>query len=284
MIAEGSDVLDPDNPYSLQQILPDEMAKALETIPLEFYSYNERELRNRVKPPLEVGRLRINFWFEYNQATEESRKMTVRNMTTGACSLNYFYNVILKNPSWLGFITTPPAEYQLAVQEMHERGFNRLSEVLDLPLMEKVPVTIKEKNPETGKTETRTEIIEKVNTNLIDKITKITNMFDLRIKGAIVQRLKIDQRNVNVNVDGSGGLPFRPEQTMAQLEAMEKKIERLRSHISEVETIDADTEEPDSASTEEIIAELNSATGPSLAEEPTDSAAKQDQPAKSGDH
>lgn len=272
MMIDESHLLDEDNPFSLLELCPPAVKEAIEKLPIRFYKYSEMQLRKAANPSAEIARLRMSFWDEYLRASDERRAMNVRAITRGVCSHNYFYEVVLANENWVGYITTPPADYQLAIREMLELSWDRIREVLLLPITEKIPLKKTVVNDE-GKSETVYEIIEKPNTKLIGEIRQITNMLDLRVKGAIMQKMQIEQRNLNINANADDPNVFLADATMAQLESMEKKIARMRGSMEEVEKLDAAKDTEIAGVSETLEAE----SGPEFAEEPTSPAAEEDQ-------
>lgn len=239
MMLDDSHVFDGDNPFSLLELCPPAVKAAIERLDPKYYKMSELELRRFAKPSAEIARLRMSFWDEYLRASEDKRNMDVRAITRGVCSHNYFYEVVLANENWLGYITIPPSDYQLAIREMLELSWDRIREVLLLPITEKVPMKTSVYNEEKKRYETFCEIVEKPNTKLIGEIRQITNMLDLRIKGAVLQRMQIEQRNLNINASADDPNVFLADATMAQLESMEKKIARMRGEMNDVEKLDA---------------------------------------------
>ncbi len=277
MMVDESGLLDEDNPFSLLELCPPPVREAMEKLDTKFYKISELQLRKLANPSAEIARLRMSFWDEYLRASAEKRKMDVRSITRGVCSHNYFYEVILQNENWVGYITTPPADYQLAIREMLELSWDRIREVLLLPITEKVSVRRTIKN-EDGKIEMHIDLVEKPNTSLIAEIRQITNMLDLRVKGAIMQKMQITQKNLNVNMNADDPNIFLADATMAQLEAMEKKITRMRGSMEEVEMLDAAKD----SHPEETV--LDIPCGSNLAEESVDAAAEENQREKTVDN
>lgn len=231
--------MDPDNPYNLMALVPRSLADAIQNLEPKFLGLSEGELRALAKPSAEVSRLRLNFWDEYERAVSQQRGMRLDSIMKGVCNKAYFYEKILHNQKWLAYVTIPPADYSLAIREMLELGWDRVREVLLLPITEKVSVKKTVENPLTGKYEVQYEIEDRPNTRLIGEINKMVSMLDLRVKGAIVQKMQIDQRNLNYNVDGTvqESSPFLADATMGQLDAMEKKIARLRGEMESLENV-----------------------------------------------
>lgn len=239
MISVDSSPFDPENPWSLFNLVPAPIKEAVENIDPRFYSYSEMELRQKAKPTAQHCRIRISFWDEYLRAVEQKRPMYISSIIKGACSPEFFYSTIIRNQQLLAYITIPPADYQLALREMLELGWDRMREVLMMPMTSKVPVQIRTKDEETGKIITTTELIETPNTKLIAEMRAIVQQLDQRIKGAVMQRMQIDQRNLNLNVNSPPGASdsFLPTTSMEQLEAMSKKIQAMKSEMQEVELL-----------------------------------------------
>lgn len=262
-IVDETSILDADNPYSILNLVPPLLREAIDNLSTNYYGLSERDLRRKINPCPEVARLRLNFWDEYERAVSQKRKMDLLSLTKGVCSNDYFYTKILKNPDWVAFMTIPPADYQLALREMLELGWDRIREVLLLPITEKIQLKTSVKGAD-GKQETVYEIIERTNTKLIGEIRQMVGMIDLRVKGAILQKVQVEQRNLNVNVHTDDASPYLATQTMGQLEAMEQRVARLKS---EMEDLDAATEKGDILEAGDGLDGESSATSPSAAED-----------------
>ena len=264
LIPTDASPYDEDNPYSLINLVSPMLRKAIENLPIRHFRYNEKELRRSAKPSPEICRLRISFWDEYLLAIEQQRKMEVINVVKGVCSVPFFYDVLVRDPNILAYIVVAPADYQLAMREMLELGWSRMREVLEMDLELEEPYNAKVFNEETGKTETVTKFRKVPNIALIGQMRALVQMLDMRIKGAVIQRMQIDQRNLNLNATvGSGGQPALADMTLQQLEAMEKRIEQMRSAMDGVEMLNGSSEETpdrveitigDSRQTEETVA------------------------------
>src|SRR4051794_12800675 len=81
---------DKENPRSLINLLPTNVARALEVIPEDMLLQNEEELRKLVNPDVLEERLRIAFWSEYDAAQRQQRKMRIASVYGGLCSSTYF--------------------------------------------------------------------------------------------------------------------------------------------------------------------------------------------------
>lgn len=168
---------------SVTSFLPPKLREAISHLPTEVYELDERELTKLIWPkgdPDETSsRLRVAFWAEYDrvQANKESR-MDISRVTDGVCTLRYFYSKFILDQRRLAWILQPTVDYTLSIKEMHVLGMTAMRRALALDA---------------------TAISGKPNVKLIEAQFKIMQHIDMRIKGAIVQR--IDQRNLNVNVN-----------------------------------------------------------------------------------
>jgi len=281
MLQETASPMDPDNPYSLLNLATSEIIQALDKLPTKYYRYSEHELVEIAKPSVEIARLRLNFWDEYMRAVDQQRKMNVLSITTGVCSAIYFYDIAIKKESWLAYITTPPPDYSLALREMLELGWSKLRKVLEFPITVQASLKYSEVDKETGKTSMHTKVVEVPNTRLISEMRAIVQMLDQRVKGAITQKMQIEQKNMNINVPGDN--VFLADASMAQLEAMERKIDRMKAGMYEVESYHGNQEDAliaaESAENFASVKEgyyTRTADGPYLAEEAAPSSAAED--------
>lgn len=227
--ASKVDPLDPTNPLSILTMVTPKMRVAIEDLDPKFANYCERDLRRAAKPSPEVCRLRINFWDEYNKVMDAGGgKITIYNIIRGACTEGFFYDVVMKDPKMLAYVTIPPADYQLTLRDMLTRAWDRLDEVLETPLTTEKSIRCGFDNT------TRMPIyktVDVVNIPLIGEIRAITQMLDLRIKGAIIQRLQVQSHNVTQSLNDIG---FE-NATLDQLEAMEKRVHSMAKLIDKSE-------------------------------------------------
>jgi hypothetical protein len=89
-------------------------------------------------------------------------------------------------------------------------------------------------------------------------------MVDLRVKGAVIQRLNVEQKSLNMNVDASSsvkGLSGRmDEYSLEELERMERSLKRINTRVNE-QVLELPVEsqfqiEQDLKRNEEVILEL----------------------------
>ena len=95
------------------------------------------------------------------------------------------------------------------MRHLLHRGTDRLYEIMELPFVDA-----------DGRT----------NTAAIAQFLKVFQMIDLRVKGAVTQRVQIEQKSLNVNTtvmsdDNAGRLLESLD--MSELETLEKKLNRI---------------------------------------------------------
>ena len=175
-------------------------------------------------------RVRLAFWDSYSQATLRGKQMKFSQfVNVNSIYMEDFTKRYLATPGHkLAYILRSPQKYGAAMRSLLNRGVERLEEIMNLPFI----------NEKTGK----------VDTALIAQILKATQLIDLRVKGAIVQKMQIQQQNLNYDVTGNSQLAQDQSVTkelanmsMAELERLEKKLQKVE--LLEARLTDEDREE-----------------------------------------
>jgi hypothetical protein len=199
-------------------LLPRFIQDAVLKLPVEYLELDERGLKQLVfgdpdaVPAQTHERLRISLWDEYDRAVRHREKMIdISRAIHGTCTMGFFVNKFIADPTNVAYIIQPPTDYTKSIKEMVQMGMTQLREVMAMPNVNKKG---------------------EPNTKLIEAKTKIFQHLEMRLKGAIIQR--IDQRNINVNFDGEGPAPFKDasdpltmDEVDAKLKALEQESERL---------------------------------------------------------
>jgi hypothetical protein len=201
-------------PRALINLVPPGVAAHLMTASgshSDYFGQAERDLYQRLKsdgfqPNATDNRLRLAFWNEYERAQTHQDKMNVDSIIDGVCSRSYFYGRYLTNAAKVAWLSTPPASYKVIAEEALAFGYEQLREILDLPI----------KNETTGRLDVK----------LMELKAKIVAMLDVRVKGAVVQ--KVEQKNMNLNVSTSDGQVAKMAigQSMSDIEKRLKELER----------------------------------------------------------
>ena len=214
-------IFDENNPDSLFNVIPDRIKPVLRRLGPRMarvlYS-KEADLREYVQPDERDERVRLAFWDEYNHATQVGKKMSMAAILHGVMSWEAWVNVYEPNDKKMQWVFCAPVSYQVAMRNILQKGTDRLMEIMSLPIK---------------------DAKGNVDTKVVVNILKAFQLVDLRVKGAVAQKLHIQQQSVNLNhhVNSPGihvetGKPLNPLSLshlgLEELEALEKRIERAR--------------------------------------------------------
>lgn len=178
-------IFDRDNPYSLINIAPGCMANLMAKLaedPPNKLLLGEAVLRSKLRPDDQDERLRLQFWNEYEMATSKNRKMSIQNVIRGVCDHETFLYYYLTKPHKYTWLLLAPTNYVVTLRRILNNTLEGLLEASKMPVFDK-----------RGKP----------NVTAINQLIKIFQLVDLRVKGSIVQRVQVQQQNVNLNIDAT---------------------------------------------------------------------------------
>lgn len=201
-----------DNPDALINVLPMRLVPVLkrvrEKIPRILLA-DERDIRRYVEPTERCDRLRLSFWDEYNASTACSKRMSLQSILSGICAWESWITVYEPNDKRMVWLFTPPTNYVAMMRQILHRGTERLLEIMNLPMFN-----------DDGKVDVRTAQL----------VLRAWQLADMRVKGGVTQRVQIEQKSMNVNVDTD--INQMREQVnglqLHELEALERRIERAK--------------------------------------------------------
>lgn len=230
-------ITNPDNPSSLVSKAPPRIKSIVLRVAGLIASNNQKQeftLNQQTQPTERDMRLRLNFWDEYNYATACNLPMRMSAILQTTMPLEDWIGFYESNDKKMAYIFTAPKSYANAMRGILQKGLDRLEEIMSLPFYD----------AETGK----------VNTSVVAQVLKTFQLVDLRVKGAIVQKLQVDQRTVNVDVSQERMEQMQLQQlqslSLDELESLDQKItriEKVKAH--QIENL------PDHARTEVEILE-----------------------------
>jgi hypothetical protein len=197
------------NPKSVINVVPDRLREMMRKLPPELLGMSDREFRKHYEAPWTVEQLRIAFWDEFWITTDNNAKMMrAAAVYSKVCSKDTFYTYT-NNPVALAYIVRPPRDYVLSMRSLLDIGMERFYEILNLPL----------EGP-NGKIDTR----------LIGEIVKIVSLVDNRVKGAVAQKIMVDQttKTLSVNVNKNYEMPKSEAEIKRELIEIEKEIRQLK--------------------------------------------------------
>lgn len=205
---------DPDNPNALINRIPPRLQPILERIRTKLPKtllLPEREIRKYCDPDERDERVRLSFWDEYNAATSADKRMSLQSVICGACSWEGWVTAYEPNNKRMLWIFTPPTSYVAAMRHILHRGTERLLEIMNLPIVNK-----------DGDVDPRVATL----------ILKAWQLADMRMKGGIVQRMQVEQKSVNVNLNSDHHVDQIRSQVQSlqleDLETLERRIEKAK--------------------------------------------------------
>lgn len=181
----------------------------------ELFDISEARLKKKAKPEPQHTMLRLRFWQEYDIAQNGGRKMMLKDVTRGICSMEFWSRQVCTTPELVAYIITPPPSYLTKMQSMLDISLDGMTEILELPIKD-----------ERGKVDTR----------LIAEKVKIFQLLDLRVKGAIMQKVAIHQRiDQRTQITGGKEDPLS-KMDLNDLESLEANIQRVKKQIDRVQS------------------------------------------------
>lgn len=209
-----SHLYDTNNPHALVNVIPERLVPILQRVKDKLPRMllrTERELRTYCEPDERDDRVRLSFWDEYNAATAAGKRMSLQSIICGACSWEGWVTIYEPNPHKMMWIFTPPTSYVAAMRQILYRGTERLLEIMNMPMVDK-----------DGKVDTKVATL----------VLRAWQLADMRVKGGIVQRMQVEQKNLNLNMNADQSAEHARIQLQAlqleELEALERRIDKAK--------------------------------------------------------
>lgn len=201
------------NPKCVINLVSNRLRELMRELPPELLMMPINKLRKQLDPGWTVEQVRIAFWDEYFLTVDnDAETMRMSAVYGKVCAREHFYDYI-KHPLTLAYILQPPADYMYKMRAMLDMGLERFDEILRLPL----------ENPNGT-----------INTKLVSELVKVVALIDNRVKGAVAQKISIDQtsKNLNVNVTQKYEPPKSAREIQQELHDIEQEIKQLSSSPS----------------------------------------------------
>jgi hypothetical protein len=215
---------DQDNPRCVVNMLSEKLKERALELPTNILSLTDEMLEKAVEPTMVHENLRLAFWDEYFVAQDNQKKMRIESIYPRVCSRDYFYRVFIADDLSLAYMMRPPVEYQLKMRSLLELGHRQLEQVL------KMKLTNSKGQPDT---------------RLIAEVVKIVALLDNRVKGAVTQKLQIEQKTQVHNHN-----TYEAPKTMRDIENEINKIDREMQQLSKPERLFDDLEVIEAESTD----------------------------------
>lgn len=200
---EEISLMDTTDPLSVASLSSPAIKDAARAIPPETWGMTLEGLIIKAGITDTEAQMRLAFWDEYALSQDQKKKMNLMNVYRISSKM-YFYDNILRNPLKTAFLLTPPQKYQYKMREMLDMAHRRMREVLALPLTHR----------------------GQPNTRLIAEIVKIAILLENRVMGAVSQKLQVETKSLNVNVNTDRKSYFSVED---ELRAVERQLDDLRA-------------------------------------------------------
>jgi hypothetical protein len=207
-------IFDDANPDALINIVPTRMQAVLHRLKPKLprvLASTESELRKIIKPDERDERIRLAFWDEYNHSTHLKKQMSIAAMLHGIMSWEAWVTVYERSDRKMLWILNPPSSYQASMRRILHIGTERLLEIMQAPIYD-------------GK--------GRLDSKAVVSILKAFQLVDLRVKGAITQKVQIQQQSLNVHTSMQAAMPGDANVehlSLEDLEKLERRISRARS-------------------------------------------------------
>jgi hypothetical protein len=183
------------------------MRMAIEKCDVNDFEIGEEELRRKYNPDAFVCRLRTAFWREYDAAQAGFRDINVPNIAMMMGTPTATVMVHLKNPKHLPWILCAPASYDIILDEMYQRGMNRVAEIINVDFYK----------PDGS-----------VDKGLAELVLKAIAFVDMRKNGAVVQK------QLHVHTSTRDVKQFAKDITVKQID---ERIAELEQRLGTAEVV-----------------------------------------------
>lgn len=201
-------------------------------------------------------RIKHSLWHEYDRAMEEGRKMRLNNIIHGIMAHPNFKSY-LENKPRLEWVMRPPHNYWNEQRVLLEKSTMGLHEILDIPVVRRVCrchwhcLCARKGNRSFATAEDERDTVCLCKDKCICPPTfdvkmagikqKLHEMIELRVKGAILQRVRVDKQHLiaqiradkssteELNTETAKALPTTSVGIEEELKKLRGELKRLKS-------------------------------------------------------
>lgn len=170
-------------------------------LPGHYREMTTAEIRKEIKPDVLDYLLRSSFQEELHKAIEKDEPFNTSLVIKDYCVDSYFYSIYITNKHKLAWLLRPMPSTEQVKKALLCRAYERLSEILDLPLIDA-------KNKPIPK--------------MAEVILSTAKMIKETVEGAPIQRTESKTMNVSVKAP----LQINP---LSSLEEIDKKIQLIEA-------------------------------------------------------
>lgn len=197
--------------FDLVTILTGKFRQVVENVPPEFASYSEEELIKASRPNEIDWQLRLNLWKKVKEARLQKRNLTATEVYDGILSKQKFHETFMCNPARVAFVTRPVIPHQELYESLNRRAISKLLEMVN-----NMPIEPK----------------------YVSQILRIAEAAGNRAYGPVIQKMQIQSRNLNVEMDAKQLPPVEGQEDLTKkIEAMQAKLleqpREVSGHVEE---------------------------------------------------
>lgn len=175
----------------------------------DLLSMDEGTIKNKTCPSVTLMRIRMSFWSEYELAVSRGRRMKLSQIIGGICTELFFKKKILDDNMKVAFMLTPPSDYVVQVKESLQAGMETLRQIVSAKIVDDDGYLI----PRAA-----------------EIVLKTVALLDMRVKGAIVQR--VDQRTINYNKNEEVKTESTTFVLPRNLDELERELNDVRDRLA----------------------------------------------------
>lgn len=112
--------------------LPSQITDSLKLVPHELLELPFSEIEKKACADIDLRRLRISFWQEYDRSSRTGTGFNLANIYRGIMSMGAFRKNVLNNTYRTLYLTIPPPAYKVILEEMLHYGLMFEREILEM--------------------------------------------------------------------------------------------------------------------------------------------------------
>lgn len=228
-------VLDPDNPYSVINMCEGSLRRSILEIDPELFTLDYNEFKKKYAIPSVAMRLQESFYHEWQVCVAEGKKMSIKRICQGVCTVRLFdgrYTEPTRNSRYheLAWIVSPPENEASKMQEIINLGIDRMREIIQLPVVEQVPLRVAGKiiKDSDGKPRMKTTY----NRAVMSEIRQIVQFLTDRLHGTSVQRHEIFEKRMSLNINANGS----PKELAEKANVNDMSHEDIESQLADIDS------------------------------------------------
>lgn len=192
-------------------LVPEGLADSYRGLPRKAFEQDEKTLRTLLNPSEQQQMLRTRLWQLLNERLgfQGAPRISTSELCRGVSNTDYLERIYTL-PYAVAWLLCPTLNYETRVESLLERSYDRMREILDLPLKD-----------DNGAVDMKVA-------NLILQVAKMT---DMRSRGGYVER--IEQKTLNVNASAREAQAMFGGKEVLSLDQIEERIKLLEGKKDE---------------------------------------------------